>query len=222
MEIWIVSGAISLLVLSAALIGWHLERRRVEQLRRAAQALGLAFHAKDPFDLAARYIHLDALRQGSHRYAFNVLHGVWRGYTVTVFDYHYETRAHSKKGSRTHRHYLSGAALRLPRRFPELRVRPETLLDKFGELLGFEDIDFESIEFSRAYRVKARERKFAYDVFHPRMMELFLERRDLVVEIDADILFQVESGKTVPDRIGPRLNLLARIREGLPEYLLQS
>ncbi len=218
----LVFAAAALAILVAAVIAWRLERRRVERLGQTARALGLAFHEEDPFDLASRYGHLDALRQGSNRYAFNVLEGEWKGHPVAVFDYHYETYSHSKRGRRTHHHYLSGAVLRLPRRFPELLVRPETLFDKLGEVFGFEDIDFESIEFSRAYRVKARDRKFAYDVFHPRMMELFLERGDLAVEIDGDLLLQVEGGKTAPDRIRSRLDLLARIREGLPEYLLRS
>lgn len=41
-------------------------------------------------------------------------------------------------------------------------------------LFGFDDIDFESVEFSRKFFVKSPDKRFAYDVIHPAMMEFLL------------------------------------------------
>ena len=47
-------------------------------------------------------------------------------------------------------------------------------MDKIAGALGFHDINFESSEFSRKFHIKCADKKFAYDVIHPRMMEFLL------------------------------------------------
>ncbi|MGA1224469.1 MAG: hypothetical protein ACO31E_07875, partial [Phycisphaerales bacterium] len=56
----------------------------------------------------------------------------------------------------------------------DLTVRAEGFLDKLGAMIGFDDIDFESSEFSKRFHVKCSDRRFAFDLFEPRMMEYFL------------------------------------------------
>jgi hypothetical protein len=49
---------------------------------------------------------------------------------------------------------------------------------------GFDDIDFESSEFSSRFIVKSADKRFAYDVIHPRMMEFLLEGDPPTVELE--------------------------------------
>jgi hypothetical protein len=56
----------------------------------------------------------------------------------------------------------------------ELAIRREGVADKVAGAIGFSDINFESAEFSRKFYVRCRDKRFAYDVLHPRMMELLL------------------------------------------------
>ena len=60
---------------------------------------------------------------------------------------------------------------------PLIEVRPEHVLDRLAATIGFNDLDFESVEFSDAFHVKAEDERFAYALFDPNMIELMLRRR---------------------------------------------
>jgi hypothetical protein len=113
---------------------------------------------------------------------------------VLAFDYHYETHSTDHKGNRqTHHHYFSFFILLLPVTFPELKITREGLLSKIGQALGYDDIDFESAEFSRSFCVRSKNRKFAYDVCNAQMMEYFLANRDLSLELKAALALAFDS-----------------------------
>jgi len=80
---------------------------------------------------------------------------------------------------------LSYLILDLPfARTPDLLIRREGVFDRLAGVLGFDDIDFESEEFSRAFYVKSSDKKFAYDVVHPRMMEWLLAKEVPMIDIE--------------------------------------
>src|SRR5581483_5507412 len=163
---------------------------------------------------------LDALAQGSNRYAFNVLSGNYRGHDVLVFDYHYETESTDSKGnSTTHHYYFSCFILTLPRNFPELRITQEGWMSKIAQAFGYADIDFESAEFSRAFCVRSKDRKFAYDVCHAQMMEYLLANRDLSLELERNALALAFPKTLSPPELEFNLQRLMEIRSRLPEYL---
>jgi hypothetical protein len=58
------------------------------------------------------------------------------------------------------------------------------VFDRIAGVFGFDDIDFESEEFSRKFHVKSRDKKFAYDVCHSRMMEFLLATKPPCVDIE--------------------------------------
>jgi len=198
------------------------EKKRREAFRQLAASLGLRYTARDDA-MGQHFSYLNALDQGHNRYAFNILHGEYQGHPVQAFDYHYETESTDSKGRRTtHDHYSSFFLLEQDKAFPELRIYPEGLLSRFGQMLGVEDMDFESVEFSKAFVVRSSDRKFAYDVCHTCMMEYLLEHQDLSLEIDGRCI-----AMTLPQALGPaevpeRLNQLVEIRQLFPEYLYRD
>lgn len=198
------------------------EKKRREAFRQLAASLGLRYTARD-HAMGQRFSYLDPLDRGYNRYAFNILHGEYQGHPVQAFDYHYETESTDSKGRRTtHHHYSSFFLLEQEKAFPELRIYPEGLLSKFEQMLGFDDIDFESVEFSRAFAVKSRDRKFAYDVCHTRMMEYLLEHRDLSLEIEGRCIAMSFPRRLKPEEIPRRLNQLIEVRRLFPEYLYRA
>lgn len=203
--------------------GWRAEQARRQALAAFAAARGFSFAPDKDHAMAARHGFLDRLAQGSNRYVFNRMTGRHRDYPVTVFDYHYETHSTDSKGHRqTHHHYLSCYLLELPRAFPELTLAPEGLLSKFAQMLGYDDIDFESHEFSRRFCVRARDKKFAYDVCHARMIEHWLAHPPENLEIEGAVMATVRSSRLDPERIGPILDGLADTRALLPAYLMEG
>ena len=100
-------------------------------------------------------------------------------------DFTYKVTTHSGKSSSTRTYRFSYLIVHLPfGRVPDLLIRREGLFDKLAGAFGFDDIDFESAEFSRRFFVKSTDKRFAYDVIHPRMMEFLLAGEPPAIDIE--------------------------------------
>lgn len=198
-------------------------RKRREALATLAARLGLAYSAEHNREIAGRFEFLDRLAQGSNRCAYNVLSGEYRGHAVTAFDYHYETHSTDSKGNRhTHHHHFSFFILRLERAFPELTVSREGIFSKIAQAFGYDDIDFESHEFSRKFCVRSKDKKFAYDVCNARMLEYLLANDDLNFEIENTALAIGFPRTLAPEQIEPNLQRLIQLRSLMPNYLFAA
>ena len=214
MEPLIIVGFIAIIVVVSVLAYISAGKRR-EAMAKLAARLGMLFEPGKNWGMAQRYSFLDKLRVGSNRYAFNILNGNYKGYDVIVFDYHYRTGS----GKNTQHHYISFFVLHLPVSFPELVIGPEGIFSKMAQAIGYDDIDFESHEFSRKFCVRSPDKKFAYDVCNARMIEYLLSNTDLTIEIEDDALAISFGSRLSPEQIEPNLNRLITVRSILPEYL---
>jgi hypothetical protein len=189
------------------------EKKRREAFAALATRLGLSFSPDHDRDIPGRYGFLNRLAQGSNRYAYNVLAGVHREQPVLAFDYHYETHSTDSKGRRqTHHHHFSFFIAELPRSFAEVLIAPEGFFSKLAQAFGFDDIDFESAEFSRRYCV-------AYDVCNARMIEYLLANPDISLELEGAALAMGFSRRLEPAETERNVNRLLEMRERLPGYL---
>ncbi len=206
-----------------AYVGYLQAKKRREAFERLAQELGFRFSPDRDFSFASRYSFLDHMDDGHRRYAYNILSGTVEGERANIFDYHYETYSHDSKGRRTtHHHYFSIFTLGLPANFPELNIEREGFFSKIGQALGFDDIDFESVEFSKRYQVKSRDKKFAYDFCNAQMIDFLLRQRDLIIEVDGDTLALTFRGRLSVEEIRPNFDRLLKIRSLMPNYLFNS
>ncbi len=222
MEIFFVIFFIGVVIVIGVLSSIAAKKRRVAFELIAAQ-LGLRFSAEKDRGIPAHYSFLNKLDQGSNRYAYNMLTGVYANHQVMVFDYHYETYSRDNKGNRqTHHHYFSFFMLMLDRSFPELTIGPEGFLSKFAQAVGYDDIDFESHEFSRRFCVRSKDKKFAYDICHARAMEYLLANPDLIVEIEGPVVAIAFSHCLEPAQIPGNLERLATLRGLMPAYLFTT
>jgi hypothetical protein len=69
---------------------------------------------------------------------------------------------------------------------PTLFIRREGIFDALSRAFGFDDIDFESVEFSKRFYVKSSDKRFAYDVIHPPVMEYLLASQPPTIDIEHD------------------------------------
>lgn len=214
MQPLIIVGFIALIVV-LGILGYISARKRREAMTALAAKLGLRFDPNKNWDLAKRYQFLDKLRSGSNRYAFNIMAGNYQGHDVILFDFHYKTGS----GKNTQHHYISFFILHLSASFPELVIGPEGFFSKIAQALGYDDIDFESHEFSREFCVRSADKKFAYDVCNARMIEYLLSNTDLTIEIEGDALAISFSSQLAAEVIEPNLNRLITLRSLMPEYL---
>lgn len=222
MEPLIVIGVIALV----AVIGyfaWQMEKKRREAFRSWAAEHGWSYsHAKDR-SIYHRFDFLDKLNQGSNRYAAHVVQGDWKGRASIGFSFHWETYSTDSKGNRTtHHHWVGVVATQIQGHHPELKISPESFLHRIGHAMGMQDIDFESITFSKKFQVQSMDKKFAYDFCNTGMMEYLLEHPKTALELQGSWLAVFDSHKLEPHEVEPLLEHIDAIRSHMPEYLFRD
>lgn len=217
MEPLIFIGFIAIAIV-VVIVGYLSSLKRREAMMAVARKLGLSFRPHKDRSLARSYRFLNKLRRGSNRYAYNILSGRYENHDVLLFDYHYQTGS----GKDTHHHHLSFFILHMTASFPELVIGPEGLFSKIAQAVGYDDIDFESYEFSRRFCVRCPDKKFAYDVCNARMIEHLLSNPDLTIEIEDNVLAVSFNSRLSPEQIEPNLNRLITVRSLMPDYLFSG
>lgn len=201
---------------------WFAAKRR-QALAAWAASRGLAFSPGKDTSLEARFPGFDCLRTGDHRFADNILAGKWADREFMGFDYHYETHTQSTKGgTQTQHHTFSAVVLSSAVPLKPLLIRPEGVFDKVAGFFGFEDINFESAEFSRKFYVKSPDKKWAYDVIHQRTMEFLLgmPRFSLALDGHSAIAWRRTTFKT--GDFEQAAELVRGVLDRLPDYLVRE
>ena len=187
-----------------------------------AARLGLRFDPAKHYTIADDYDFLPYLAHGENRYVFNVLSGPFQGGEILAFDFHYEMPRPGRNNEFTNTHYcLTTAMLLLPVFFSETRIVPESWWSKIEASLGGGHIEFESVEFNRAFRVWSSDKRLAYDICNSRMIDYLLENRDLNLHIQNCTLALVSDAQWSVQQVEGNLKRLGEIRARMPEYLFQ-
>jgi len=208
---------------AAAVWAWQQDQKRQERLRLWALKRGWRVWPGGEGGPLYEHPGLSLLERGHSRRCDTLVRGRSGGEAgeqpLDLFDYRYVT-GHGK--NRTTHHYVV-AILTLPFPVKRLRLRPENALDKVGEFLGAEDIDFESAEFSRRFFVTADDRKWAYDVIHARMMEFLLAApAGWSLEMGGRGVAAFRGGRAEPAVYEEAVALLEGVRERIPDYVIRQ
>jgi len=180
--------AVVAIVASAAYFGWKAEQERKSALAEFAERLGLRFNPEDDASHDEHYEQFEIFRRGHSRVAKNTMTGLLdlfgRPCRVRCGDFRYKVTRQSGKNRSTSTYRFSYVIVHPPWDTPGLLIRPEGVFDKIAGAFGFDDIDFESVEFSKRFYVKSSDKRFAYDVLHPRMMEFLLAETPPMLDIE--------------------------------------
>ena len=210
------------LVVAVVAVGGYLayqaDQKRRAMLQSFALSNGWSYTAAD--DSWCERFAGSPFGDGDHRQARNVLQGPYAGSAMVAFDYSFQTHSTDSKGNRsTTTHRYAVCALTMPAPLPGLELTPESALTRFAGAVGFQDVQLESEDFNRRFRVKARDPKFAYDVLHPRTMEALLARPPLHLRLlDVDAV-NWENGRLAPVDLIERLSTLHALVEGIPDFV---
>lgn len=222
----IIVALAALAVAGSGVLWWKHETKRRDALATLAAQGGWDFSPMRDYGIG-RLCDFDMFTRGSERFAVNTVsgrvdYGPWRC-QLEMGDFHYRAGGDSRKKGTSRR--FSYLAVRLPfRHTPRVRIRREGLFDAVAQAAGFEDIDFESMEFSDKYCVTSENRKFAYALLHARAMEYFLA-------IDPPELIEVAHGRVMVldgtrrwsiDEFKKRLNWARNFVSLWPEHLGQQ
>lgn len=189
---------------------------RTLQLQTLGTQLGFSeFNPADDGSFAGTWNFLSRFSQGNNRYASNILKGTYQEQPLYIFDYHYQTSS----GNKAQHHYCTMLMLVVEESFAQVNITPENTISKIEAAFDTKDVKFESDDFSRAYRVHALDKKFAYDVCNPQMIEYLLANRGLEIEIVSHAVVLTFSPQLPVEQIEPNLQRVAQIRALLPQYL---
>lgn len=211
-----------------AMLAHKKERERQAALAAMASGLGWAFTTANDPDHDARYGHFAIFKKGHSRRAYNTMTGTmdlgrW-SVPVRAGDYLYKVTTSNGKTTTTTTYRFSYLIIELPfPGVPELSLRPEGFFDRVAQALGAADIDFESAEFSRRFVVKGSDKRFAYAVIHPRMMEFLMEGPPRAMEIEFGRCC-VSDGKTrlsAPE-FAQAIEWVRGFFQRWPDYLVKS
>jgi hypothetical protein len=208
-------------VVVAGIFGSLRQKRAVRQRSLDLQTLAgrLKFDDFNPNHdegFAMGWGFLSRLARGQNRYAFNILRGTYHEQALFVFDYHYQTGS----GKSREEHNCTFLMLVFKESFPQVSIGPESLGEKIAAAFGVgNDIKFESAEFSRKFCVRSKDKKFAYDVCNPQMIEYLLSNTGLQIEIQGPVLLLAFETQLPVGQIEFNLQRLIEIRSRLPEYL---
>ena len=154
---------------------YYLKHQRKQELASFAQRHRFVYTPHAPPGLLAYSFPL--FYRGDGRGADNGIAGTWKDMPFKAADFWYyeETArdAQGRQGGRTYRHF-SVAAIDIPAWLPDVTIARENLMTVLANRLGMSDIDFESEEFNRSFQVRAEDRKFAFELIDPRMMQWLL------------------------------------------------
>jgi hypothetical protein len=198
--------------------GWYSAKKRRELFHGFALSQGWVWTARD--DSWAERFSGDPFGDGDHREACNVLTGTFRERPMAAFDYSYQTHSTDSKGNRTtttHRYAI--CSLALPAAVPSFELVPEGLLGRVGTMLGMQDIELESEDFNRRFRVRCDDPKLAYDLLPPRTMQALLARPAQHVRLSAADAVCWESGSHSPSELLARLDTLSTFLDGVPSWV---
>lgn len=222
----IIIAAVLVLIVVGAIFSHRAAQARRDALSAIAAERGWTFVADRDRDHDDHFRQFRNFRQGNGRYAYNSLFGSLevdgQSCALKAGDFHYQTQSTNSKGrTTTHHHHFSYLLADLPHpEVPNMTIRPEGMFDKIGAFFGFDDIDFESVEFSNKFHVSGADKRFAYDVVHPRMMEFLLATRGPTLAICQGHVLVTQGGKWKPEEFPHYVEWLTMFFDRWPQHVL--
>jgi hypothetical protein len=207
-----VIGVVVAIGVALAIFAHIRQKRRTAALRAAAESLGLT----DFRETAAPppgCERLPLFSRGHGRTVRNAMSGTVDDIEVDVFDYRFTVGS----GKSRHTYSQTVCALRDPHlALPAFELRPESVWNKLGALLGFDDIDFpESPEFSRRFLLSGTNVAAVRALFRSEVRRALEVREGVSVQGARDRFVYFRAGRhTAPE------NVESHVREALQVLML--
>jgi hypothetical protein len=211
--------AVAGLFITYAVYAYKKNQARLAALHHLVASQGWQFTPHDPWGLPSRW-HGTPFNAGYDRRAENVITGEHQGHPLVAFDYSYKTDSTDSKGNRTtttHRYWV--AALGMPCALPELHVGPEGVFSRIGKAVGFQDIELESEDFNRAFRVRCPDAKLATDILTPRTMEMMLASGAIKFRFVGTDAVAYDNGCLEAHELVRAAHVLANVVDGVPSFV---
>jgi hypothetical protein len=155
-------------------------RLRREHLQAAAETMGLGFVPQADDAFWNRVAPFKLFNRGRDRKILNIVQGETDEFELTIFDYHYTTGG----GEHQQRHRRVVTLMESNElRIPSFTMRPESMFDRLGSVLGMQDIDFSTHPtFSKMYLLKGEDEQGIREFFDDSILSLMERKEKLCIE----------------------------------------
>lgn len=188
---------------------------RQEQAARAfAARIGWRWVGTDP-SLVDRW-RRTPFGTGSQRRATQVMTGAFGPYQALSFAYRYTTGSGKNRQS----HVVHVVGMGLPAFLPDLDLSPDGVLARLSAF-GRGDLDLESEEFNKRWRVEAPDPRFAHAVLHPRLMERLVrdDATGMSIRVQGTDILSLTGGEPDLDQLARRLGVLRAVVDSVPRFV---
>ncbi len=227
-------SVLAVALVGGALLAWR-ARARADRLRTWARSTGWAWWGEDDQSLAQVCHHdpfvgpqkVSEAMRGSYggRDAVSFVTTIG-GQDATAFVTQLAGLGGTSFGSRRDEQQVRFhvVAVRLPMWLPMVDAVPETFAVKVEKATGAQDIQFESDQFNRAYRVQARDERAAYALIQPVLMERLLrdDARSVAWRTDGTWVLSWQMGSTDLDSLLRRLGVLSAVAASIRPHVFQQ
>jgi hypothetical protein len=151
----------------------------------------------------------------------NVLRGSLNGVRCVAFTHVRTIRdANGNKSTEP----FATALVELPVILPRIELVPETLAERLVKSVGGGDLDVESYEFNRRWRVLCHDPRYAHAVLDPRMVERLLQpdALELAIRIEGGAVMAWRPGLAGTDSLARRFGVLTAIARRIPEHVARE
>ena len=213
-------AALVALVILAAVRTWKGNKRRRQANLAFAGGRGWSLVPEDPafvdFCVTAPF------GLGDGRRATEVTRGTYRDRGFVAFGYQYDTESTDGQGHSTRTtHHLRIASVAVAGRIPIVRITPEGVFSRMAEAMGGRDIDVESEDFNRHWRVWSKDQRAAHAILAPNVIQRLLQpdasSRPFVFE--PGLLMTYEAGPRDLTVAEERLDRLCDVADLVPKFL---
>ena len=216
--------AFATLIIFGAIYSYKQQQARRLALLQLATKHGWSFDPSNDYSHDSRFSQFSIFTSGKARYAYNTTRGSLKisdgDWPIQYGDFHYQTESSDGKKTTTHTHLLSYVILESPYLgAPDLFIRSEGFFDRIASAIGFDDIDFESVEFSRKFIVKSNDKRFAYDVVSPAMMEFMLATTPPTVDFQRAVCCLYHGSVLKPEEFAATLQWTVEFFEHWPRHV---
>ncbi len=235
------AGALGLL----GLVAWYGGGSRLDVILAVAGAVVLALlvwegvsrlrHGNAAAEFAASHgwEHLPRTAAYSHRFSGepfdatgtsvrqeDVLRGMYGGIRCATFTHVVERQ---RDGERSTAQVHQVTLAELPVALPRLDIVPENLAHHVAQALGGVDVEVESHEFNRRWRVIARDQRYGHDVIDPRMIERLLapDAHGRSIRITGGAVLIWTPGRESVDTLAKRLDVVVGVARRIPAHVIR-
>lgn len=160
---------------------------------------------------------------GSHQHQEHILRGTYNGMRCATFTHVFEDGVPGRD-ERTAPQLFQITLAELSVDLPWLEIVPESAWNHAAQALGGMDVEVESHEFNRRWRVRAADRRYAHDMVDPRMIQRLLDSdvEGCSIRIEGGAVMLWQPGREGVGSLARRLGAVSGIARRIPDHVLRT